>query len=392
VIEMPRQVTIFYLVSGRDTFSGTGIDRVSRSLFNGLNEIADGAFKLVPVTIDDKGSITLSQSLTTCYENTSDQPRLEPEKGDIVLSVDLVYNLSDAGKLRLCALQKEGVKLCFVLYDLIPVRRPDWFATDGDVAERKAYLRQFQSWVDWVFTNADCLCCISKFVSEDAALWKQERSIGAGPMLSWFHLGCDFSPSTGQSHYTKETSRSGPLEFLVVGTLEPRKSQALVLDAFELLWKNNVQDNLVIAGRSGKPWMSNYQSTLVQRVEQHPELNKRLHFIDGPTDRLLQDYYRRSDALIMASEDEGFGLPLIEAAQYGLPVIARDILVFREICGGSAYYFRADKAADLANAVVEWSTLFKSGMHPRSSQLRFNTWRQSAQQLLEGLRLAGCPC
>ena len=58
-----------------------------------------------------------------------------------------------------------------------------------------------------------------------------------------------------------------------------------------------------------------------------------------------------SSSLIAASECEGFGLPLIEAARQGLPVIARDIPVFREVAGDHAFYYSAGRPEELADAL-----------------------------------------
>ena len=81
-----------------------------------------------------------------------------------------------------------------------------------------------------------------------------------------------------------------------------------------------------------------------------------------------------------SSEGEGFGLPLIEAAHFSLPIIARDIPVFREVAGEAAFYFRADEAAALARAVKDWLSL--QGAHPQSTGMRRMTWAQNTDQLL----------
>ena len=54
-------------------------------------------------------------------------------------------------------------------------------------------------------------------------------------------------------------------------------------------------------------------------------------WLEGISDEYLDKVYAASTCLIAASEGEGFGLPLIEAAQHKLPIIARDIPVFREV-------------------------------------------------------------
>jgi len=81
------------------------------------------------------------------------------------------------------------------------------------------------------------------------------------------------------------------------------------------------------------------------RLDTHPELNKRLFWLNGISDAYLEKVYGACRALIAASVAEGFGLPLIEAAQKGLPVLARDIPVFREVGGTGATYFGGSNQA-----------------------------------------------
>src|SRR5258708_2237399 len=138
--------------------------------------------------------------------------------------------------------------------------------------------------------------------------------------------------------------RSRP-SFLMVGTLEPRKGHRQALAAMEGLWSEGVDTNLVIVGKEG--WM---MEDFIKGVWQHPENNRRLFWLRGISDEMLDQVYRSSRALLAASEGEGLGLPLIEASQYGLPIIVRDIPIFREVAGENPYYFRANKPEDLADA------------------------------------------
>lgn len=68
---------------------------------------------------------------------------------------------------------------------------------------------------------------------------------------------------------------------------------------------------------------------LVNKIKNHPQLNKLFFWFSGIDDNLLAEIYECPLCLICASTGEGFGLPIIEAAQHNLPVIARDIPVFR---------------------------------------------------------------
>lgn len=76
--------------------------------------------------------------------------------------------------------------------------------------------------------------------------------------------------------------------------------------------------------------------------------NKRLFWFNDISDDMLQPLYSHRSCLLATSYAEGFDLPLIKAQAYQLPVLARNIEVFREILGENAMYFDADNAIDLA--------------------------------------------
>ena len=134
----------------------------------------------------------------------------------------------------------------------------------------------------------------------------------------------------------------------MVGTIEPRKGHMQVLDAFDQLWSQGMDINLIIAGAEGwrhlRQDMRRTIPQIVARLRSHRERGRRLFWVNGPSDEYLEKIYATSSCLIAASEGEGFGLPLIEAARHKLPIIARDIPVFREVAGEHALLFRRQKA------------------------------------------------
>ncbi|MCR2832000.1 glycosyltransferase, partial [Acidithiobacillus ferrooxidans] len=107
-----------------------------------------------------------------------------------------------------------------------------------------------------------------------------------------------------------------------------------------------------------------------------------VHFyLQGISDEFLKAVYDASTCLLAASEGEGFGLPLIEAARHGLPIIARDIAVFREVADTHAFYFSGKEPQDLAGAIQDWLALFHANRHPKSEGMPWLTWAQSADRL-----------
>jgi glycosyltransferase involved in cell wall biosynthesis len=172
----------------------------------------------------------------------------------------------------------------------------------------------------------------------------------------------------------------------MVGTITPRKGYVQVLDAFGLLWRKNVPATLTLVGSPywnvGRfvSWKFN---TFAKRLPRHPELGRRLEWLRGVSDAKVSEAYANSSALIFASYAEGFGLPLIEAAQNGLPIIARDLPVFREVAGDSAFYFKGDAPEDLAHAVLEWLDLDKRGLAPQPVSMRWFSAKESAEKWKE---------
>lgn len=74
-------------------------------------------------------------------------------------------------------------------------------------------------------------------------------------------------------------------------------------------------------------------------------------FHDGVSDQKYADVLSSATALVTASRDEGFGIPVIEAMRAGIPVVVSDIDIFREIAGDAAKYFSPDSPEGLAAAV-----------------------------------------
>lgn len=74
-----------------------------------------------------------------------------------------------------------------------------------------------------------------------------------------------------------------------------------------------------------------------------------------PTDAVMSDLYRLADVLFIPSRDEGFGLPILEAAVARLPIVCTDLPSLRELAGEAALYIGADDdAADVAMRVLAW--------------------------------------
>ncbi|MGN6326179.1 glycosyltransferase [Pseudolysinimonas sp.] len=113
---------------------------------------------------------------------------------------------------------------------------------------------------------------------------------------------------------------------------------------------------------------------------------------DGTSEEEYRALLLRARALVTASKDEGFGLPLVEAMVLGTPIVVSDIPIFREIGGDAALYAGADDAAGFAAAVrrledpAEWRARSAAAV----AQAAHFDWDRSAMALLGMLEsLAG---
>jgi glycosyltransferase involved in cell wall biosynthesis len=229
-------------------------------------------------------------------------------------------------------------------------------------------------------------------VAEELRRWMNANggAHAAGFLIDCIPAGADIAASlpTRGLPYDAEALlarlRAEP-SVLMVGTLEPRKRYLQALIAFTQLWREGSRLVLVIVGRPGWQDLPVEQQRdipeLINALRAHPERGRRLIWLDGVSDEFLERVYSAARGLLAASQSEGFGLPLVEAARSGLPILARDIPVFREVAGEQASYFTAETADELARAVSDWAAR-DFGPPPGPSQ-SWASWKDSAGRLAE---------
>lgn len=357
----------------------TGVQRVTRSILRELllNPPADYLVQPVYALVNQYGYRSANNYVRKLKAEASDSVEdvlIEPQPGDIFLGLDLQQHVVQAQADYLKQIHRLGVGIHFVIYDLLPILHPYAFPPEAGEGHSK--------WLKLV-TQFDSAICISKSVADELAGWLKSTGgeLLRQPRINWFHLGADIQnsdPSLGME--TEAESRLALLKarptFLMVGTLEPRKGHAQTVEAFEQLWQSGLDVNLAMVGKRG--WMV---EALIARIQAHPELNTRLFWFDGISDEYLEEIYAASTCLIAASYGEGFGLPLIEAAQHKLPIMARDIPVFREVAREHASYFEARLPEELAHSVKSWLKLFEARQHPVADEMPWLTWSESAEQI-----------
>ena len=369
--------------------SRTGIQRVVRSLLIALMAEPPSGFVALPVYFDGDGRYRYANRFLETFMGHETVPDELVDFGaaDVYLGLDFNIKSTPISEAVFRGLSRRGVRLCFVVYDMLPLLRPDWWPPEMSP--------KYERWLRTLASVADDICCISAAVADEVSRWLALTGVKgpyAQPAVRYFHLGADLSNSApsrgwpeGYDAVRAALDNDAPT-FLMVGTIEPRKGHAEVIEAFDQLWAAGHAMNLVVVGKAG--WM--VDETLA-RFRSHDRRGKGFFWFDAASDECLEDLYQCATCLIAASEGEGFGLPLIEAARHGVPMIARDIPVFKEVAGESAHYFGGPASAGLVQSVLKWLALNEQGRAPLPHDIKWNTWAESAAQLVDSLNLEGAP-
>jgi glycosyltransferase involved in cell wall biosynthesis len=357
----------------------TGIQRVVRALWDQLLKHPPAGYRVRPICATRKRGYLYLPDFSNKPSDHNNGIPVQVEPGDIFLGLDLTSHLLPRRQPELARWKRRGVKLYFMVYDLLPVLHPQWFKPKTS--------RNHKRWLRTLAIFADLLVCISNEVKNDMTTWLKTRySLGLEALpISTIPLGGDIAasmPSRGlpaDIDQLLETFRSDP-SVLAVGTLEPRKGYAQVLSAFEQLWDRGRKVNLVIVGKPG--WKT---EPLQEYLVAYPQRQRHLYWLHQVSDEMLELLYNAAMGVIVASEAEGCGLPLIEALHHGKPVLARDIPVFREIGRDRITYFAGNNGT-IAEDIESWLNRIAQGQVPLACG-PVQTWQDSALHLLSCLGL-----
>ena len=170
----------------------------------------------------------------------------------------------------------------------------------------------------------------------------------------------------------------------------PSSNQALVYMGSFMDYKNV---ELLIQAMGELPnyelhLLSKISSSRQAQLEKLTPTNAKVLFHNGVTEKQYLEILSNAVALVSASRDEGFGIPLVESMSRGIPVIVSDIEIFREIGGQAAIYFDQADAKGFAAQVRSLDSEQEWIARSAASQMQASkfTWQKSAEALLELLQ------
>ena len=339
--DMPLHLTIGYDAK-RAVSNGTGLGNYCRTLLNDLGTIdTTDSFRLY---VPDLGRDDLRSQLDMPRNMSFVTPanklvkplrslwRIKGIVNDLKRDgVDIYHGLT--GELPL-GLSEAGIKSVVTIHDLIFMRCPEYY-NPVDVAIYK-----------WKFRNtckqADRIIAISECTRRDI----MELGEIDDSRIHVVYQSCDTRFRQQISPEQKQDVRarySLPKRYvLFVGTIEERKNALLAAQALPYL---SDEIHLVLVGRQ-----TAYAKTITSFARQNGLAN-RIHMLSGVPTSDLYAIYQQAECFVYPSRYEGFGIPVIEAIQSRLPVIACTGSCLEEAGGPDNVYVDPDEPQEMAMAI-----------------------------------------
>lgn len=272
--------------------------------------------------------------------------------------------------------RRAGARLAILVHDVIPLTHPHFYNGEW----RVLFKERFHT----VLPQADAIFAISGVVrahidqalNETAPRGSDAKAMKR-PILAY--NGIDELPG----HLTEPRVGgrvSARAHLLMVGSIEPKKHHLYVLEELrERLDRETGDLHLTIVGRYG--WEAADIVEGINAATRDSDVTWRQDCGDAE----LAQLYREVDALIQASETEGFGLPLVEAAAAGCPIISSDHPVAREVCPDGTLFFPIEPGA-LRASLAELDRPSLSAWRQKTQPRPWQSWHETVKSVLSHLK------
>lgn len=281
------------------------------------------------------------------------------------------------GRLR----QRTGVRIVQMIHDLYVSQRPDW----SPAGFSATFARQFHD----IAPHVDVWLTSSKHVGRQ--LGDSLRSWGLPSLdiqvlpMGWDSFSLASTAAADDEHRILDHYGIGNRSFILfVGTVEPRKNLAALLDAMESLCARlgKKVPALVVAGGYG--WRARTERRRLNRGVREG----RYFWVRNLSDAELRVFYKQARFTVMPSHGEGWGLAVQESIALGVPCIASSGGATAEAGGEFATYFDPGRVEDLEAAIAAWIIDGHAVDQARARIERalrteeFSTWNDAGKVLL----------
>ena len=232
---------------------------------------------------------------------------------------------------------RSDLRPIYLVHDLIPITDPQ-FCRSGEADRHRNRMRSALK------TGAGIIGNSQATIDQLRAFAASEELPMPPALAAW--LGVDALPAPA------EFSRSRSPTFVVLSTIEARKNHLMLLRIWSRLIDRfgDAAPRLLIIGQRG--WEAEPVFDLLDNSE---KLRGHVVELKSCSDEELASHLRSATALLFPSLAEGYGLPLLEALGLGVPAIASDLPVFREIAGEIPEYLAADNDVAWESAILDYA-------------------------------------
>jgi glycosyltransferase involved in cell wall biosynthesis len=189
------------------------------------------------------------------------------------------------------------------------------------------------------------------FVSEDSARWIGDAMNVPAQRRAVVHHGMDAAAWSVRSD-DEITPGYPPSYILSVSSIYPYKNYVKLIEAYGVLAgrRDDIPDLIIIGDNQDPAYAAQMERA---RIATGEEIAERIHILGEVPYADIKDYYAGAELFVFPSYLETFGHPLLEAMASGIPTVAADIPVFREVAGDAAFYADPHKPDALASAMED---------------------------------------
>ena len=312
-------------------------------------------------------------------EVSLDGPDVATAPGDVLFGVAAPWSAQHLDRVVAC--RASGLRYAALVYDMIPVFRPEFCVV--------SVVRRYGDWARRMLPICDVPMAISQATGRDVDAFAAREGFALRAPVRVVPIGTGF-PSIPADHDGAAAAAVPPEPYvLFVSTIEVRKNHMLLLRVWRRLVEAMPAGHvplLVFAGGIG--WLV---GDLMQQLRNCGHLDGRIRVVESPSDGALAALYRGAMFTVYPSHSEGWGLPVVESHAFGTPVVAADATSLPEAGGALARYFAADDVGDATRVIralledpaglAAWRGEMRAGFQPVA-------WRRTAEAILAAIDAA----
>ena len=298
--------------------------------------------------------------------------------GDVLFGLAASWGTEHCQRVAV-ARREQGVRYAVLVYDLIPLVRPEFCVP--------AYSARFREWVDAMLPMCDLPMAISHATRRDLEAYAARQGVVLRAPVAVVPIGTSFSAPPANPDAAPPDPVLPPGSYvLFVSTIAAHKNHTLLLR----VWRRLLEEmpvgrvpTLAFAGSIG--WMVD---DLLMQLANSRFLDGNIVIVESPSDGALESLYRGAMFTVFPSHYEGWGLPVVESLALGTPCVAARATSLPEAGGTLARYFSPDDVGDACQVIrglIEDPAELAAWRAQVQAEFRPIAWRETARAMLAAI-------